>query len=312
MVGYYHNGGQLQHGLVRGSFIPDRPQRELRDLTRYRKSLIRDRASAVNRLQEVLEDANIKLASVATDIMGVSARSMLQAIAGGEQDSDVLSSMARGRLREKRPELGRALAGRVTDHHRFMLAEQLAHLEVLDEAIERMDTEIESRMHPFQEELDFLDSIPGMGQRTAQALLAEVGLALERFPTSGRLASWAGLCPGNNESAGKRLSGKARKGSPWLKEAMVEAARAAARTKTYLGAMYHRLAARRGAKRAALAVAHTIVVIAYHLLTRRQPYQDLGADYFDERDRYAVQRCLIRRLERVGLEVSVQTVPLPT
>ena len=153
---------------------------------------------AVNRLQKVLEDANIKLASVATDIMGVSARSMLQAIAGGEQDSDVLSSMARGRLREKRPDLGRALARRVTGHHRFMLAEQLVHLEFLDEAIERMDTEIESRMHPFQEELDFLRSIPGMGQRTAHALLAEVGLALERFPTSGHLASWAGLCPGNN------------------------------------------------------------------------------------------------------------------
>jgi len=301
----------LQHGLVSGSFIPDRPQRELREVTRYRKTLIRERASEVNRLQKVLEDANIKLASVATDIMGVSPRAMLQAIIEGTEDAEVLSQLARGRMRVKRQELQRALAGLVTDHHRFMLAEQLAHLEFMDEAIKRVDAEVEARLRPFQEELACLDSIPGIGLRTAQMLLAEVGTALDRFPTSRHLASWAGLCPGNHESAGKRHSGRTRKGSPWLREAMVEAARAAARTKTYLGALYHRLAARRGSKRAAVAVAHTILVIAYHLLTRKETYRDLGGNYFDERERRAVQRRLVRRLEALGLEVSVQQSPTP-
>ena len=300
----------LQHGLVRGSFIPDRPQRELRDLTRYRKALIREKASEVNRVQKVLEDANIKLASVVTDIKGVSARAMLQAIVGGAKDPKALAHLARGRLKEKLPELERALAGRVTAHHRFLLAEQLAHLEYLEETIERLDTEVEARLRPFHKELARVASIPGMGRRTAEVLLAEVGTDLERFPTSRHLASWAGLCPGNHESAGKRRSGRTRKGSPWLREALVEAAGAARRTKTYLGALYHRLAARRGTKRAIVAVAHTILVIAYHLLTRRQMYCDLGVNYHDERDRLGVQRRLVRRLEALGLEISVQPAPV--
>lgn len=235
----------LQHGLVRGSFIPPRPQRELRELTRYRKALVRERASEVNRLQKVLEDANIKLASVASDITGVSARAMLQALVGGSQDPEGLAQLARGRLREKRGELVQALEGRVTAHHRFLLAEQLAHLDYLEEAIERVSKEIEGRLHPFEEELARLESIPGVGRGTAEVLLAEVGPRLERFPSTRHLASWAGLCPGNHESGGKRHTGRTRQGSPWLREALVEAARAAGRTRTYLGALYHRLAVQR-------------------------------------------------------------------
>jgi transposase len=301
----------LQHGLVRGSFIPDRPQRELRELTRYRTSVVRERAREINRVQKVLEDANIKLASVVTEMTGVSALAMVQAIIGGTEDPEALAGLARGRLKAKRSELERALAGRVTTHHRFLLAEQLAHMEFLEEAIGRVSAEIERRLRPFEEDIARLDSIPGVSRRTAEVLLAEVGNDLQRFPTSRHLASWAGLCPGNNESAGKRHSGRTRKGSPWLRETLVEVARPAGKTKTYLGALYHRLAARRGSKRAAVAVAHTILVIAYHLLTRKQMYQDLGFNYHDEIDRRAVQRRLVRRLEALGLEVSVQPMTVP-
>jgi len=301
----------LQHGLVRGSFIPDRPQRELRELTRYRTSLVRERAREINRIQKVLEDANIKLASVVTEMTGVSARAMLQAIVEGSEEPEDLSNLARGRLKKKRPELELALAGRVTTHHRFLLAEQLAHLQFLDEAIQRVSEEIEARLCPFEDDIARLDTIPGVSRQTAQVILAEVGTDLERFPTSRHLASWAGLCPGNDESAGKRRSGRTRKGSPWLRGALVEVARPAGKTKTYLGALYHRLAARRGSKRAAVAVAHTILVIAYHLLTRQQEYRDLGFNYYDELDRNAVQRRLVRRLEALGLEVSLQPTPLP-
>jgi len=300
----------LQHGLLRGSFIPPRPQRELRELTRYRKALVRESASEVNRLQKVLEDANIKLGSVVADISGVSARGMLRAIIGGEKAPEKLAGLARGRLKERREELEQALSGIVREHHRFLLAEQLAHLDYLEEAIERVSAEIERRLGPFEEEIAYLRTIPGVGRRTAETLLAEVGGDVSRFPTSGHLASWAGLCPGSDESAGKRRSGRTRKGSPWLREALVEAARAAGRSRSYLGALYHRLAARRGAKRAAVAVAHTILVIAYHLLTRKERYRDLGENYFDERDRQAVQRRLLRRLEALGLSVSIQAVPV--
>lgn len=299
----------LQHGLLRGSFIPPAPQRELRELTRYRKALLRERAAEVNRLQKVLEGANLKLAAVVTDITGVSAQAILRALLGGTEDPAALAALAKGSLRDKRPELERALQGLVRPHHRFLLAQQLRHLDFLEEAIARVSLEIGERLRPFEESLERLQTIPGVGQGTAEVLAAEVGLDMHRFPSPHHLASWAGLCPGNAESAGKRKSGKTRKGSPWLREALVEAAWAASHTKaTYLSAQYHRLAARRGAKRAVVAVAHTILVIAYHILLRQQTYTDLGGNYFDERDREAVQRRLVRRLHALGFQVTLEPV----
>jgi transposase len=302
----------LRHGLLRASFIPDRSQRELRELTRYRTTLIHDRANEVNRLQKVLEGANIKLASVATDILGKSGRDMLEALVGGASDSALLAQLARGRLREKLPQLEQALAGQFGAHHRFLLAQQLAHIDFLDASLERVSTEIAERVRPFAAEVARVQSIPGVGRRTAEVLVAEIGVDLTRFPTARHLASWAGLCPGNDESAGKRRSGRTRKGSPWLRTALVEAGQAAARTKdTYLAAQYRRLVARRGAKRAAVAVAHSLLVIVYALLTQEVTYHELGGQYFDEQDRQVVQRRLVHRLEALGYAVSLQPTATP-
>jgi transposase len=309
----------LRHGLLRGSFVPDRGQRDLRALTRYRTSLVRERADAANRLQKTLEGANVKLASVAADILGKSGRAMLDAlVAGGAQAADphALANLAQRRLRQKLPELERALTvhGQFGAHQRFLVAQQLAHIDFLDAAIARISAEIRERLRPFDATLARLDTIPGVGRTTAEALLAELGTEMTRFPTAKHLASWAGMCPGNKESAGKRLSGKTRKGNPWLRALLVEAAHGAARTRgTYLQAQYRRLATRRGAKRAALAVGHTLLVIVYHLLSDpdgTMEYHDLGATYFDERDRATVQRRLIRRLEALGHTVTLS--PLST
>jgi transposase len=298
----------LQHGLLRGSFIPPQPQRELRDLTRYRSTLVRERASEVNRLQKTLEGANLKLASVATDVLGATGRAILQAIVAGKGEVQELAGLAKGSLRQKRAELERALKAEVSEHQRLMIREHLAHIAYLDEAVGRLSREIAERLGPFEETLVRLQTIPGVGRRTAEILLAEVGTDLSRFPSHRHLASWAGLCPGNYESAGKQRSGRTRKGSPWLRSALVEAAWAAARAKqTYLSAQYHRLAARRGGKRAALAVAHTILVIAYHMMAREQTYADLGGNYFDERDRRQVERRLVRRLEGLGYTVTLES-----
>jgi transposase len=301
----------LRHGLLRASFIPDRPQRELRELTRYRTTLVQERATAVNRLQKVLEGANIKLASVATDVVGKTGRQILQALVAGTTDGAALAQLARGRLREKIPQLEQALTGQFGAHHRFLIAEQLAHVDFLEAALERVSAEIGARLRPVEQDLERLQTIPGGGRRTAEVLIAELGVDLTRFPSPRHLTSWAGLCPGNDESAGKRRSGRTRKGSPWLRKALVEAAQAAAHTKeTYLAAQYHRLAARRGAKRAAVAVAHSLLVIVYVLLTRPQDqYRDLGSQYFDERDRQAVQRRLVRRLESLGYSVALEPRP---
>src|SRR5262249_28203823 len=242
----------LRHGLLRASFIPDRPQRELRELTRYRTTLIQERANEVNRLQKVLEGANIKLASVATDILGKSGRDMLVALVSGTSEAATRAQLARGRLREKLPQLEQALTGQFGPPQRFLVAQQLAHIDFLEASLERVSAEIAERLRPFEPALERLQTVPGVGRRTAEVLLAEIGADRRRFPSAGHLASWAGLCPGNDESAGKRRSGRTRKGSPWLRTALVEAAQAAARTKdTYLAAQYRRLAARRGAKRAA-------------------------------------------------------------
>ncbi len=267
----------LRHGLLRGSFIPAPEQRQLRDLTRYRTHLVEERARITNRLQAVLEDANIKLASVVTDVRGVSARAILQALVAGETDPALLADLARGRLRTKRDQLAQAVVGRFAAHHAFMIAEQLSHLDYLDEAMERVSSEIEQRLEEEWEAVELLDSVPGISQRAAQIVVAELGVDLRRFPSAKHLASWAGMCPGNKASGGKRLSGKTRKGNVWLRQVLIEIAHVASKTKdTYLAAQYRRIAARRGKKRALVALGHTILVIIYHILMQRKPYQELG------------------------------------
>jgi transposase len=320
----------LRHGLLQGSVVPPRPQRELRELTRYRTALTAERTAEVNRLQKTLEGANSKLAAVATDTLGKSGRAMLEALVAGALPPEAMADLARGRLREKLPQLEQALTGRFGPHQRFLVARQLAHIDSLDALLADVSAEITARLHaadaavvpaetrssgtpedpparPFADALERLDTIPGVGQRTAEILIAELGLDLGRFPTPGHLASWAGMCPGNHESAGKRHSGRTRKGNRALRAALVEAAQAAGRSKrTYLGAQFRRLAARRGKKKAAVAVGHTILVIVYHLLTEGTSYQDLGPQYFDERDRQRVERRLVHRLEALGYTVALE------
>ncbi len=299
----------LRHGLMRASFIPDRPQRELRDLTRTRTALIDERSAATRRLQKVLEDANLKLAGVATDVRGVSGRAILAALLSGTMDPAVLAELARGRLRRKRAELERALRGRLRDHHRLLLATHLEHIDFLDESIARLSLEIAERLDPVEEALTRLETIPGVGRRTAEVIAAEAGLDMARFPSAGHLASWAGMCPGSYESAGKRKGGKTCKGSKWLRRALTEAARAAARKKgTYLADQYRRLAARRGPNKAAVAVGHTILTTAYYLLTRGDTYRDLPPTYLEERLRARARQRAIDQLERLGYAVSITPV----
>ena len=297
----------LRHGLLRASFIPDRPQRELRELTRYRTSLVRERAAEVSRVQKVLEGANIKLAAVAKDITGVSGRDMLAALLAGSTDAAAMAKFARGRMREKIPQLEKALAGHFAAHQRFLVAQQLAHIDFLDELIARVSAEVAERVGPFEELIALLDTITGIGRLTAEVVVAEIGVDMTRFPSAAHLCSWAGVVPGNNQSAGKRRGGTIRKGSPWLRAVLVEAAHAAGRSKTsYLGAQYRRLVARKGRKRAAVAVAHSLLTIIYHVLSDRKPYADLGVAYFDRRDQQALERRLVRRLEALGYDVSLQ------
>jgi len=302
----------LRHGLLKGSFIPARWQRALRDLTRYRTRLVAERSSEINRLQKVLEDANIKLASVATDVMGVSGRMILQQLLAGEDNPSLLADLARGRLREKRALLEQALQGKVTAHHRFMLIQHLSHIDYLDEAIHNLDQEIAQQTRPFEQQLAYWRQLPGVSRRIAEITLAEVGADLQQFPDARHLASWAGLCPGNHRSAGKRQSGKTTRGSPWLRAALTEAAHGAARTKnSYYQSLYQRLAARRGKKRAAIAVAHSLLVTGYSLVTRQQEYHDLGSNYFDFRHPETVKQRSIKRLEKLGYAVSLTPLPLP-
>jgi transposase len=296
----------MRHGLVSGSYIPTAQERELRDLTRYRTTLTDERGRVVKRLQKVLEDANIKVASVASDVTGVSVRAMLTALIKGERDVAVLSQLARGRLREKQAELARALRGHLKAHHAFLLSELLAHLDYLDASIDRVEAQIDERTHPFEATLERLDSIPGVSRQLAAVILAEVGTDWSRFPSAPQLASWAGMCPGKEESAGKNRSGKTRPGNRWLRRALVQAAHGAEHTKgSYLQAQYRRLRQRRGAARAAVAVGHTILVTAHCLVTRADTYRELGGNYFDQRQRDQVKRQSIRRLERLGYQVSI-------
>jgi transposase len=300
----------LRHGLLRPSFVPSREDRERRELVRYRKTLVRERADAVNRLQKTLEGANIKLTTVVTDILGATGRDILRSLIDGESDPTALALLARRRLRAKQEGLAQALNGKIGPHQRGMLREQLGHIEELEARIERLNVELEERMRPFEGEqaaMRLLDDIPGVGRIVAETVIAEIGTNMDRFASAAHLASWAGLCPGNNESGGKRQSGRTRKGDPWLRETLVEAARAAARTKgSYLGAQYRRIAARRGSKRATLAVAHTLLVIMYYMLRDGTTYSDLGDTYFDQRDRMAVARRAQKRLHALGFKVTIE------
>ena len=297
----------LQHGLLKASFIPPQSQRDWRDLTRYRTSLVQERARIVNRLQKVLEDANLKLAGVATDVMGKSGRVMLEAILAGATDPEQLAELAKGRLRKKIPQLKQALSGRVREHHRFLLVEQLSHIDYLDEAIGRLSGEIAERLRPFQAEIERLDTIPGINRLIAEVLLAEIGPDMNRFPDAHHLASWAGLCPGHNESGGKRHSGKTRKGNRWLRQALIEAAHGASHTKdTYLSSQYRRLVGRRGKKRALVAVGHSLLVIAYHVLNRQATYVELGSNYFEQLHRCRLEQNLVQRLQKLGYTVTLQ------
>lgn len=297
----------LQHGLLRGSFVPPTPIRELRDLTRTRANLRQDHTSIANRMQKVLEDANVKISSVATDWLGVSGRSILNRMLDGEENSEKLAELCRGRLREKIPQMQLALEGRMTEHHRWMLRLQREQLEFLERQIAQLDARIQEQIHDWKKAVDLCVTIPGIEAVAAANLIAEIGLNMDQFPSAQHLASWAGMCPGNNESAGKRLSGKARNGNVWLRRSLCQAAWAASHTKnTYLSAQFRRLAARKGKKRAIVAVGHTILVIVFHMLKNQQPYHDLGADYFDRRNSEQLKRSLIRRLERLGLQISIR------
>ena len=297
----------LRHGLLRGSFIPSRAQRELRELTRHRRSLIEERSRVVNRIQQVMEGGNVKLSSVVTDVLGVSGRAILDAMVRGEDDPEELARLARGRLRNKREALKEALWSLMGGHQRMMLRSHLNHIDFLDSQIAELSEEVSNRTASLEEQKELLDDVPGVGRRVAEEVLAEIGGDMSRFPSASHLASWAGLCPGNNESAGKRGSGRTRHGNNWLTKALVQAAWAAARTKgTYLAAQYRRLAARRGRKRAILAVAHSLIVIIHHMLKQGTRYADLGGNYFDATNRRYAVNSAVRRIERLGYRVTLQ------
>jgi transposase len=300
----------LECGLLRGSFVPPRQIAELRDLTRYRSRLTEERTRETQRVQGLLEDAGIKLDSVVTDVLGKSARAMLDALLAGERDVAVLAELAQTRMRPKIPELRLALEGGFGEHHALLLRMHLTHVDQLTMMIEELDVRIDQAIAPFRRQVDRLMTIPGVGERTAEVILAEIGVDMTRFPTAGHLASWAGMCPGNHESAHKRRSGKARKGNAALRAALCEAAWAATHTKGYLGAQYRHLLRRfgkSGQAKASFAVGHTILVIVWHLLASDRDYEDLGGDYFTRRtDAEARKRYLIRQLEELGTKVTVE------
>jgi len=292
----------LEHGWLRASFGPPAPVRELRELTRSRRQLVEERARDANRVQKVLETATITLAAVATDVLGASGRAMLKALIAGERDAEHLAALARGVLRKKQAQLREALVGRVTDHHAFMLQALLSHIEFLDQQIALFDAHIEAQTRPFAAAVARLDTIPGVARRSAEPILAELGDDMSRFPAAANAASWTGIGPGNNVSAGKRQSGRTRKGNRWLRATLVECARGAVRARHgYLAAPYHRIARRRGDQKAITAVGHSIVVIAWHVLRTGQPYRDLGHEYFDRLDRDRLVHDHTRRLAELGV-----------
>jgi len=296
----------LKHGLLKASFIPDRGHRELRELVRYRKSLTQERNNLVNRIQKLLEGANVKLGDVVTDVMGKSGRAMLRAMVAGKTDSVELANLAKGSLRGKRAILEEALEGSVGAHQRYLLEHQLDLVDFLDRQIEELSVEIEERMRPFEPAIQQVMRLPGIGRRSAVQILAEIGVDMSRFPSHRHISSWAKVCPGNNESAGRSRSGWTGKGNPWLRAALVEAAWGAARShKSYFAVQYNRLKIRRGTKRAAVAVAHRLLIVIYHLLRDGTIFQDLGAAFLDERQQQSVVRHSVKRLERLGYRVTL-------
>ncbi len=335
----------MLHGLLKASFIPPKPQRVLRELTRYRSTLVKERARIINRVQKGLEGANIKLSSVVSDVMGVSAKAMLTELAAGSDDASALAALAKGRLRNKIADLEEALTGLVDPHHRFILAQQLAHIDFLDQQIETLSHEVSQQLqrmsHPddqppttpsdstvsdeptqstatipdhltWDNAVALLDTIPGVDVRTAEVILAEVGLDMAQFPTADDLAAWAGLAPGSYESGGKRYSGRTTKGNKPLAAVMSQAAWAASRTKdTYLKARYHRLAARRGKNRAIVATARSMLVSAWHMLSKGEPYVDLGSDYFDQRKKESKVAYLSKQLANLGFSVTLEPQSAP-
>jgi transposase len=297
----------LEAGLLRASLVPPKPIRTLRNLTRYRKAQISDRQRETARLHKILEDTGIKLGCVASDVMGKSGRDMLDALVAGTTDPRVLADLARGQLRKKIPALRQALVGRFEDEHALIVGQILAHIDFLDEAIERLSDEIEEQIRPFARQRDLLMTIPGVKQRTAEVMIAEIGVDMSVFPTPKHLASWAKVSPGNNESAGKRRSGRTGKGNKWLKATLTESANAAARTKnTYLSAQYQRLRGRRGHAKAITAVSHSILTAAWHMLQTGELYNDLGADYFTKQNPERATKRLIRQLEKLGHHVTLE------
>jgi transposase len=332
----------LAHGLLKASFIPAKPQRDLRDLTRYRVNLVQERARVIQRLQKVLENANIKLASVATDVLGVSGRRMLDELVVGHADAATMAELAKGRLRNKLPDLEKALTGIVAIHHRFLLAQHLVHIDFLDEQMATVGQQITQQIATmptlppetpdadneqppaqpdaaqpapttpltWQAAIDLLDTAPGVDQKLAQQVLAEMGINMQQFPTAGHFAAWAGLAPGNRQSGGKRYATHLSDGNQTLRTILVQGAWAAVRTKgTYLSVLYRRLSARRGKKRAIVAVAHSLGVSFYHMLSRRQPYQELGSDYFDQRSKGVKTDWLIKQFNKLGYTVSLEPIP---
>jgi len=299
----------LAHGLIRGSFVPDEQTQEMRNLLRTRKQLVRERSSHIQRLQKTLEDANIKLDSVISDVMGLSGRAMIEALIAGESDPDRLAELAHRRIKAPPEELREALRGRVHKHHRFLLRLHLSHIDAIDGAIADIDREVDANVEPFRTAIQLLTTIPGISELSARVILAEIGRDMHRFPSAGHLISWAGLCPKNDESAGKRRSTRMRKGAPWLKTTLVQCGWAAARKKgSYLQAQFHRLRSRRGAKKAIGAVAASILTAVYHMLIDGTLYHDLGADHFDHRAKATQTKRLVARLQNLGY--AVQITPL--
>lgn len=297
----------LRHGLIVPSFVPAQPQRDLRELTRHRSNVAGRRAPCVNEMHRILEGTNIKLSSVATDLTGVSATAMLEHLVAGETNPPLLAELARGRLRNKIPQLRQALQGVVRPHQQLILSQLLADLAACDEQIGALDAEIDLRLTAEQEVLQRLDKIPGVNRKVAEVILAELGTDMTRFGSASRAAAWSGMCPANRQSGGRRYRARSRFGNTHLKSALTEAGRAAGRSKdTYLGAQYRRLAARRGSKRAALAVGHSILTISYHMMDRGTRFHELGADYFDRRNPERVRDRLVRRLEGLGYKVTVE------
>jgi transposase len=297
----------LLHGLLKASFVPPKPIRVLRTLTRYRRKLVDSRSAERNRLLKLLEEANIKLASVASDVFGVSGRRMLAALAKGEATPAEMAELAKGRLRDKIPQLEPALEGRMEEHHRNVLKLQLRRMEALDQDLAELEADIQEKLKPYRSQLELLTEIPGVDWTLAAVIIAELGVDMKVFQTASQLASWAGVCPGNNESAGKRKSGRVTKGNVHLKTALVEAAQASTRAKgTYLRDKFYRLKARRGAKRAVVAIAHKILVAVYHMLSEQVSYNELGDLYLDKLNKQHLKRNLVRRLERLGFRVTLE------